>query len=34
MVIRKFGEDQSETVPMELFFFSKFPDCGHNSMPE
>ena len=33
MVIRKFGEDQSKTLPMGLFS-PKFPGWGHNSVPE
>ena len=31
---RKFGEDQSKTLPEGLFFPTKFPDRGHNSMPK
>ena len=34
MVIRKFGEDRSKTLPVGLFFFPKFPGGGHNFMPE
>ena len=34
LVIRKFGEDQSKTMPVGLFFSQKLPGCGHNSMPE
>ena len=34
VVIRKFGGDQSKTLPVELFFPLKFPGCGRNSMHE
>ena len=28
----EFGVDQNKTLPVEIFFPSKFP-CGHNSLP-
>ena len=31
---RKFGEDQSKTLPMGLFFPKKIPGCGYNFIPE
>ena len=34
MVIRKFGEKQSKTLPVGLIFPPKFPGCGHDSMLE
>ena len=35
MLVRKMDEDQSRTLPIGvLFFSSKFPGGGHNSMPE
>ena len=30
VIIRKFGEDQSKTLTMGLFFSPKFPGWGHN----
>ena len=35
VVIRKFGKDQSKTLPVGLFFFLlEISGRGHNSMPE
>ena len=34
VVLGKFGEDQNKTLLMGLFFSSKFPGWGLNSMPK
>ena len=34
VVIRKSGEYQRKILLVGLFFPSKFPGCGHNSMPK
>ena len=33
MLIRRFGEHQSKTLPMGLFFLSNFPGFVNESMP-